>query len=539
MEISSDRLRMVLLESGLLGQYRVINLLEQPLPSSSLDSPQFVESLRAGLRTLAGSKRDLSVWASLANDRVRIHHLTLPKMKPRLLPQAVHWALQREEVFSADKTVVDFEIENEVVIKGKTKLRVTGFLFPKEDRDAMVEAFEKAGVPLDGLTLSLYGVRNFFRSEWLPSEEETRIGLHIGPQNSRIAVWSGGQFLLSRAIPVGDQQVAEELAHVLQPPPDQEEALRLVLELGREMDEESGYDPELIFQAIQPTLDRMARQVDRTLKFFQTQHEDRTPAKCIYISGAITGSPRCVDYLQSQVALPLQPIDPFDGEKDNRSSELPSDPFERRTYATSFGLALSNENYTPNFLHTYKDRQQVRVHREVSLRIFALFFILALILGGYYAHQLSTLKQLEAEEQRAERRLGAQQPLATATDLQNQMASLRNEVRSLEERIDRQHAIALLAGLSELTPETIQLEMISSSLVVRSDGNSKTASKPSIRLVGSIDGHPVRLETELVRYAQRLESSPFFAAVKPNSYNLEERGRQGRLHFDLEVSLAR
>ena len=529
---------MVLLESGLLGQFRVVNLLEQSLPSGSLDSPKFVESLRAGLRSLAGSTRDLSVWAGLATDRVRIHHLTLPKMKPRMLPQAVHWALQREELFTAEKTVLDFEVENEVIIDGKAQLHVTGFVIPKEDRDAMVEAFEKAGVPLTGLTLSLYGLRNLFRSEWVSNDEETRIGLHIGPQNSRIAIWSGGQSLLSRAIPVGDQQVAEELTHVLQPAPDQEEALRLVLELGRETEEESDHDSELIFRAVQPTLDRMARQIDRTLEYFRTQHQDRATANCIYITGAITGSPRCVEYLQSQVALPLQPIDPFDGEKVDQRSELPSERFERKTYATSFGLALSNESYTPNFLHTFKDRQQVHLHKQVNLRIFAFFFILAGLLGGFYAHQLSTLKQLQEEEQRAENLLRAQRPLATAADLRSQMASLRTDVRQLESQIDRQQAIALLASLSKLTPETVQLEMISTSLVASSDGKAKTASKPWIRLVGSIDGEPFRLETELALYARILESSPFFTEVKPNSYNLEERGRQGRLHFDLDVSLA-
>lgn len=529
---------MVLLESEWLGQYRVLNLLEQSLPSGNLDSPKFVESLRAGLRTLAGSTRDLSVWAGLATDRVRIHHLTLPKMKPRLLPQAVYWAVQREELFTAEKTVLDFEVEKEVIIDGKSQLHVTGFLLPKEDRDAMVAAFEKAGVPLTGLTLSLYGMRNFFRSEWVSNEEETRIGLHIGPHNSRIAIWSGGQSLLSRAIPVGDQQVAEELTHLLHPAHGQEEALRLVLELGRETEDESDHDSELIFRSVQPTLDRMARQIDRTLEYFRTQHQDRANASCIYLTGAITGSPLCVQYLQSQVALPLQPIDPFEGEKVDQKSELPTEVFERRTYATSFGLALSNESYTPNFLHTFNDRQQVHLHKQVNLRIFALFFILAGILGGFYAHQLSTLQQLQEEEQRAENLLRAQRPLATAADLRNQMTALRATVKQLEPQIDRQQAIALLASLSELTPETVQLELISSSLVTRSDGNSKSASKPWIRLVGSIDGEPFRLETELALYARKLESSPFFTEVKPNSYSLEERGRQGRLNFDLEVSLA-
>lgn len=538
MEIGSDRLRMVLLEPSLLDRYRVVNFVNQPLePFTELDSAHLAEGLRAGLTALVGNARDVAVWAGLTNDRVRIHHLTLPYMKPGLLPQAVYWALQREEAFSPQKTIIDFEVEKEVTINKERKLIITGFLLPKDDRDALVHIFNEAGFPLRGLALPLYAMRNFFRSEWLPATEETRVFSHIGPQNSRIGVWSDGQSVLTRAIPVGLEQVAEELTQLLHPAPDHGEALRLILQLGRETEEEPTHDPETVFNAIQPALDRMARQIDRTLEYFQTQHKDRTPVTCVYFTGTIAGSPRCVEYLQSQVTLPLQPIDPFDGKK-NGTIDFPAEPFKRQTYATAFGLALSNESYTPNFLHTFKDRQRDQFHQRVNVRIFVFFFILAAVLGGFYAQQRSALTHLRTEKNRAESRLQAERPLLTAADLQNRIASLRHDLKQLEQQIDRQQAIALLATLSELTPETVRLESISASFVPPPAGKSKTAASPWIRLVGAFHGNPAILETELSSYVRTLEASTLFTEIKPNFYNLEEQGNRGRLDFDLELSLA-
>lgn len=542
MEVGLHALHMVLLEPGGRGAYRVVNFRREPIvPFCKLNSPLMVQALRAGLNKLAGNARNLDVWAGLTVDHVRIHHLTLPQMRPNHLSQGVYWAVQREESFSDEETVFDFEVEKEVHRDGRKDMAVTGFLLPREDRQALARVFADAGYPLAGMTLPLYAMRNFFRSGWLPATGDTRIFSHIGAQSSRIGIWADGQSILTRGIPIGLEQVTQELVGVLRPVPDRASALRMILNLGRDRWEDYDYDQDEVFSVIQPTLERMARQIDRTLEYYQTHFRDRDPVQCVHLSGGITESPRCIEYVREQIAVPLEVIDPFGQETETAGVSIPVDAHDRYAYATAFGLALSSASYSPNFLHTFKDRQREATHRRIKNRIFVLFFILTLVLGGYYAYQGSVLTELRAEKNRIQSELQGEAPLLDPQDVLTQLTELQGDFHRLVEAIDHHRTTAVLTELSSRTPEAIGLQSVSAYL--RDSGEAEADAEeqaPWVRVSGILSGDEDLFETDLSLYVRRLESSPLFSNVtilESNSRQSSENSDSPVLHFALELSL--
>ena len=80
--------------------------------------------------------------------------------------------------------------------------------------------------------------------------------------------------------------------------------------------------------------------------------------------------------------------------------KLQTDAYERSVYAPVIGVALSSNTLTPNFIHTYKDKESAasaaRINRTIAA---AVILLLTLFVGGYYwQSHLITLKRTQKDQ---------------------------------------------------------------------------------------------------------------------------------------------
>lgn len=537
-DISPWMLRLVLLERSRTGSLRVVRCQGQPLdPLWDLDSPALVRALHDGLKSLGLNRGPLEIWTGPVSDRVHLHHLELPKMKRNQLSQAVYWGLQREEAFSPTETAMDYEVEREFGGDKKGLLAVTGYLVPKDDRDTLARLFRQAGYPLYGMALPLHAIRNHFRSGWMTAPEGAIAFCHIGANSTRISIMVDDRLVLTRGLPVGIEQLADALLESLTPVPQRTLALRMILDLGREPWTHPPYQSDEVFAALSPALERMARQVDRTLEYYRIQFSNGDQVRHVFLAGALNESPRCRDYIARKLPAPLEPIDPFAGHESQTvdSAQVPESELERQAYATAFGFALSAEDQAPNFLQTFKERERNQLYQRLNIGIFVVFALLALVLGGVYANQRREIGELQATHARLQARVQAERPLIEADVLIARAVALQGDHRARLAALDQKLPHAIVAELGNLTPPGILLTSVAAQVA----GSPASAGAPQrwLRVSGQVTGDPDMLETELSLYVRTLEGSPLFRTVEVRNRALERRASGVELDFAFEIQL--
>lgn len=341
----------------------------------ALDSPQFGSLLKTTLKKFCGSSKDLAIWAMPELDRVRIHNLKVPQVSPARLPGAVFWALQREESFLEKETVVDFQVVAQS--ESRNHLTITGAVVDRGCIETLQLGFSQAGFPLTGLGIPLLALGNLvnLRSD---NENETPVLVcQMGQRATSVSVLHNRRLVFTRNIPLGLQTLTDALVKELEPAPTKEEACALILKPEPTESEASGEAidrTETVRNLLRPILARTARQIERTIEYYQSNF-DTEPMEKIFLGGEIAARGHLFHLISGQLSLETIAIDPFDTPVLHANGTIPSDPGERTAFGPAFGLALEGARDGLNLAHTYKDRQ-----RESRLDKIGAAAILALIL---------------------------------------------------------------------------------------------------------------------------------------------------------------
>jgi len=104
----------------------------------------------------------------------------------------------------------------------------------------------------------------------------------------------------------------------------------------------------------------------------------------------------------------------------------------------------------------------------------------------------------------------------------------------LKKYSDRYLGVAAISELSALTPSNIRLLNISADMGLASVGEGKKAVN-GLTIEGIVSGEIKSLESSLVGYVLKLQSSPMFNQAKINKSKMEPSGNTELLRFTLNV----
>ena len=109
---------------------------------------------------------------------------------------------------------------------------------------------------------------------------------------------------------------------------------------------------------IQPALERLIRQVERTIRHYALNYENARVSK-IFISSGVSPHQRILNYIGDELGMPTEVLNPF-SESGNFLPHvpIPDSVSEQSSFAPAMGMALADNSRTPNFLFTYKDKRQ-------------------------------------------------------------------------------------------------------------------------------------------------------------------------------------
>lgn len=571
-DLSREDLKLVKVNQVSGRKFELLEFSRVPFdPEIPRDHPNFSQFLRSALLKFCGPSTRVELWATIPSARVETRYLKIPKVPQNQIANSAYWSYQKHSAFKEKETIFDFDILGEAEEGGVKKIAVMAYTAPHQEVEDLKDLFMRSGFPLAGISIVPFAFQTLLRSGRLQSHGAAVSNLYIGRDWSRIDIFSNGNLVLSRGIKAGIRTMVEALQREIEqnwfeltlaksPTSDQGRIRAIKMRLKQELDiaqnvffgpihgaaAADGQDKQLaikeerIFQMILPALERLVRQLERTIRHFALNFENARVEK-IYVSSGIEPHPRILDYIGDELGLPIEVIDPFaEGEHFNTQPAPPKSTSERSSFAPALGMALASNAITPNFLHTHRDKRQASITRNINRGMIFCFLALLLACTGWVFWQEQQIKDKDLKK----------------LSLQNQLSSFdvrvdKNLILKLVDRIRAQNrdlqgignnflGVAVLGEVANSTPASVRLLSINARLGASASpapaGKPQTLKKMLV-LEGFVFGERTTLEADLAAYLMAFKNSPLFKQTTISKKSLEMIDNQPVIRFTAEIEL--
>ncbi|HUH65024.1 MAG TPA: pilus assembly protein PilM [Syntrophales bacterium] len=569
-DIGHEYLRIVMTQRLADKRWELLDFKSVPYPQGmTRRSPGFSDFLRDELNKFCGGNlRNANLWAIMSAARVNVRHINIPKVAKKQIENAVYWTIKKETPFDDKDTVFDYEIQREVTEQGVGKWQTMVYTAPKEEIEDIRTLFSGIGLPLTGISITPFAIQNLFKAEWIPpAVEGTVASLFIGNDFSRIDIFSRGKLIMTRGIKAGINSMVEALMERLStvrkgvseperslPPISFEQAKKALFSLSPdsprlvESDVGSALSDEEKFATILPALERVIRQVERTFEHYSSGHNYDVVTR-IFVSSAMNISQPLVDYVGNQLGIKSDILNPIKYKMPNvgRGIEQTS-VSEILALIPAFGLALSDNAYTPNLIFRFKDKEREANIGRANRVIFAAFLVGLIVCGFFLLFEIQKAGEKEATIAGLEKELSQYKPRVDQNVILGMLSTSSRQHQLSMTYVDRYLGMGVISELSWLTPTNIRLidlrvragagqaGKLPVAEVKKETSPLKEGTK-GVVIEGIVFGDRKVLEATLAGYVMKLKSSPMFSHVSVQKNSIELLRRNEVLHFVVEMKL--
>jgi len=515
-------------------------------------SNEFNDLLKASLRDFAGSLDDCDIWAMMNATNVNVHHLKIPIVPKKQLENVIYWTAKKENPIDEKDVIFDYEMQGEITDQGIPKYSVMVYSAPRSEVEKVKDLFSSVGVNLTGITIAPFAIQNIFRTKWIAVAETTFASLYLGNDFSRIDIFSKNNLVMTRGIKTGissmmeaiDESLAETSHHKKV---DQERVYKILYDLsvdpGKSLKDEDGiqWTESKILDMITPALERLTRQIERTLEYYATSVGYEKVEK-IYISSVLNVFCRpLLHYISEQLSTKSEFFDPYQGENASTSGASLS-LTEKAALVPAIGLALSDRKYTPNAIFTYVEKNKEISTKRINRGIFATFaaaLVVCLVILFFQAIETS---QLSAKQGKLETQLSNFKPILSKDTITALAEDLKLRHQINQQYSKKYKAMALISELSFLTPENIKLINVRIAIPVagvqepKKDTEQKTKEE-EISIEGVVLSDRSTLDALLAQYIMKLENSPILQGVALQKSGIVKLKKKEILQFTINAKI--
>jgi hypothetical protein len=355
----------------------------------------------------------------------------------------------------------------------------------------------------------------------MPVNEEIFASLYIGNNFSRIDVYDKDNLVMSRGIKTGSGNSMAEaiIASVYEKTGNvrltHDEAIKILWSLSPDSEKVTGSDArytlkkEEILEMISPVWERLARQVDLTLKTSSIGYQK---VEKIYIISSVNVDNSILAYMSDQLGTKIEFFDPFKQQTSYLSTESLSLQ-EGVVLSPALGFALSDNGRTPNVIFTYLEKNREINAKRMDRLIFLSFLAALIICMVTLIYQVSKLSSLKEEKVKLESEIAQYNPLLS-TETVHDMA----DKAKMQNTIARQYAqrylgLAAIGEVSDLTPSNVRLLSFKITEESVATKNEAGGAGDGVAIEGIIFDKKDKLDSDLSQYVIKLENSPMFSKV--------------------------
>ncbi len=524
-------------------KFEILDYMRLPFPENaergSEEFRDFFRSAAVPFCEHAGKKTE--VWAITSSAQAHVQFVRIPKVPDRHFEAAAKWSLKKDIPLEEKDYSFCYEIQDEVTEGETKKNNVLCYFAPAREIEETKKLFSGIGLPLSGISIAPFAVQNIFMNDVTRLNEKQIACLFIGREHSRIDLYAGGKLALTRDIKTGINSLIEMLTGELHSKNmdahfSHDEAQQILFALSGGVQGpivlESGlmFNREEVEKMLVPVLERFTRQMERTFKHFDST-QGYVKVEKIYISSAMPCD-AVAGYFSRHLGIECAVFDPL-------KEILPdSSPGERTALIPAFGLALSDNAHTPNFIQSYGERKKARYVTRFNRIVTAAMYCSLLLCLAFAAHEWRGAARAKAELARLEMQLEKSPPLNRQTLIRMTSASSL-KAQQYAQLGRRYEGMALIGELSSRTPEPVRLISLKYLAGGQPNGQGSASAQGGNTAVvtGVVSGRRDMLDSELASYVMELRSSPLFSGVSVSEGKAGSAGERAFLPFELDLKV--
>ncbi|MBP9013666.1 MAG: hypothetical protein KBG22_08655 [Smithella sp.] len=531
----------------------------------SVKSSEFKNILKSSIINFCGNVTECDIWTNISTDHVSVNFLKIPRVPKKQLEKVIFWTAKKDGLIDEENRIFDFEMQGEVLEQGNTKYSVMFYTVLKTEVQRIKSLFADLGIALAGITIVPFAIQNIFRSKLMPATEEIFASLYIGDNSSRIDVYNKENLVMTRGIKTGSGSsmveaiisCASDKANGIKL--DYKEAKGILSTIGagseklKDADRCKYFTKEEIIKMIFPVWERLARQVDLTLK---TSLIGNQKIEKLYILSSVNIDQSFLNYMTDQLSTQTEFFDAF--KQNNLSSSAASlSLYDRMLISPALGFSLSDNSRTPNAIYTYQEKNKENNSRKID-RIALVAFLAALaICLGTLIYQGSTLSTLKRDKVAAEKELSLYRPLLSREKVQQAVSEVQLKQNIAHQYAQKYLKVVATGDIADLTPQNIRLirlrisdvnagtpddatnqSKINAQQAPRDGVSQVPAVEPdNIIIEGLILGGRDSLESSLTQYVAKLDGSPIFSRVTVKKKEIVKFKKDDVIHFILGVKI--
>ena len=515
-------------------------------PELITDTNEFNNLLKSSVADFCGAIADCDIWTKISTSKVNVYFFNIPRVAKKKQEKVVYWTAKKESLIDEEKQIFDFEIQGDIIEQGVNKQAVMFYSADKAEVERITSWAETIGINLAGVTIVPFAMQNVLRSQWMPSTEEIFASLFIGNNYSRIDVYNKENLVMTRGIKTGSgTSMAEAILSRMRGKAggsqlDRSEAKRILSSISSgtgkltDVDVINGLKKEEILDMIAPVWERLARQVDLTLK---TSSIGNKKVEKIYILSSMNFDQSILDYMSNQLDAKTEFFDPFQYQKS--ISEKSLNASDRMLLSPALGFALSDNSRTPNINFTYREKNQEKSSKQMNRLVFLSFLgalVICLVTLLYQGSRLNLLKQ---DKNTLEKELASQGTILSEEILMKTVDKIKMQRSTSRLYAKKYWGLAVIGEISDVTPQNVRLldvKVRDAQPAVQTTGEKpSTDNTDDVIIEGMILNKKEMLESDLTQYILRLENSPVLQKVSVKTKSFVHFNKTEVMHFLLSA----
>lgn len=515
---------------------------------SHLEIPDFLEItharfpafLKSALTEFLGKYQKADIWTAIDSKDLKLRNLNIPDLSDAKVPNAALWGLKKEVELDAEKEIFDFEYIDDVLVNGIQKKNIVAFTGDKKQVHFLKHLFSSIGYPLAGITAMPFALQNFIRANTLKPGEAPLIIVNVARQYSEITCLSGTCILLTRNIRTGSYSLVEELLE------SGDKAVKHIditgiLSSGILRDSAE-------FNLIEPAAARLMGKIVRTGDYCSLNFAANEPISKFLFFGEADNCNAFMAYAAEQLSSRVELFSPLGDQAIPLGIRMPLDAKQRTGIIPALGIALSENEYTPNFLYTYLQRNIKAKYRKMNWAVAAAGLAGLVVCTGAWGW-MNTLKNKEIHEKTAiEKQLTQYNPLVNQSLLTEKITEARKKSELINRYARDYLSLAVINEICSLTPRKISITSLESDFTKnepeadkasaeKKGGPEKAEKKRSVTLKGIVTSEFTDLESTLTGYVITLGDSPLFGDIRLKDKQIEKNSDSTVLKFTAEMEI--
>ena len=509
-------------------------------PEIPRDHPNFPQFLRSTLLKFCGTDKVTDLWGTIPSARVENRYLKIPKVPQKQISNSVFWTYQKHSAFDDKETIFDYEVLGEADEGGVKKIAVMAYTAPRQEVEELRDLFVRAGFPLKGISIVPFAFQTLLRSGRIRSHGAAISSLYIGRDWSRIDIFMNDSLVLSRGIKAGIRTMIEalqreiegswfELSLAKSPTSDQNRIRAIKMRLKQELetaqnhffgpihssaptaDKAPAVKDERIFQMILPALERLVRQMERTIRHFALNFDNARVEK-IYVSSGIQPHPHILDYIGDELGTAdrgAQPVHPGDRLRDRAHGARVPGRTER--VRARHGDGPVHQRHHPQFSLHPQGQERDHTHAADQPRGVCLFHGLLCGCAGYAFWQEQQIREKDIRKLNLQNQLAAFDVRVDRNLILKLVDQIRTQNQNLQGMGSNLLGVALLGEVANTVPPNIRLLSVNARLSpAKPAGGKPEPAKKVLVIDGVVFGERATLEADLAGFLMTLRNSPLF-----------------------------